>query len=540
MELSVPGDPNFFSITTFLPLGPKVTLTLMAGAAAADYYIDQARPRLERIEAEFASMAAGDNSKASQLMRQLRYVSSDLNNSTERSSDEWQDLRNRYQDLAKSIPERAAAEPVVEVEPEPIAVPEAIAEPEQAEETVSEPEPVVDEVNTPTEEETTAEEEAQPLTSQDENQIRFFDRTYQSATYYLNSATPTDLQDETNVAWYDNKITQLRETLAKVENSNNPEFAERQTKLDEFIARVNELTGEGNEMAEALGDIDAQIELFRSEIPDTWSAVLEKPHTEERVRVWVDDMIAMREIIKEGSEYMQQVKEGSDRYNSEPDLKRYVNWFINYLPSVFEREIEETVHDWPLAMQQHGLYWKPEDITDDRILMEGWAKLRLEGNALAQDAAKNLLVYHSGYLGDTDVSELQGNLAYLENIENLIREKYADALADIRMPPAVSSDEGLLATARQLLEDDGMESYRALRINYPVTRKRDTRWYEGRLWLRVWDEYQCAAAQQINGEWRIVYFNFRKDHQNVNNTDLGYWYFTGRMKSTPILEEYIR
>lgn len=387
-----------------------------------------------------------------------------------------------------------------------------------------------------------------PLTSRDEGAIRFFDREYRSYMFDLEHATPQDLQNAATRENYGKRIKKLEETLASVQNRNNPEYRRRAEQLAAFKARVEELSGTADEQTGALGDIDEQIALFRAEIPETYSAELVTPHPEgqrlptlpspNEVRSWIERIVAMKEIIERGGEYFNRVKETSDRFQHDEALQRYVNWFTRYLPRNFKREVEGSVERWPLIVRDVARL-QPEDVTRDRLLMRGWAKDNLELNALGQAAAENLRLYRSQYLKDSNLSDLDAQTAHLKKMERLIRDGYADALKDVRLPAAVSNDAGLLATAKRLLAADGVTGYRSLRINYNVTRKRDTRWYEGRLWVRVWDEFQCAAARKIDGEPRIVFYNFRKDHQNVGNTNLGTWYYTGPITSTPILESNI-
>ncbi len=490
---------------------------MLAAPAAADTYLDQAASRLTQVEAALAAMAPGDAGTANKLQRQLRYVISDLNNSAEQGSDAWRAQQQRHAALVEQVRARGAAAPAAE----PVAAPAAQPAPASGE----------------------------ALTPQEESRLRFFDREYRSYQTELAALTARDLQDEATRALYDKRQRKLQETLDAVQHRDNDTYRERERHLAAFRARVQELTEAGAAQTGALGDIDEQIALFRSEIPETYSARLAgEPSADPRqpnlpspdaVRAWLDEITAMREIIARGGEYFAQVRENSDRFQRDAELQRYANWFTRYLPRNFTQEVEESVREWPLIVR-NGARLKTEDITNERLLMEGWAKRNLQLNELATAAAENYLLYRTEYAGDTDVTALREDLAHLQGVGALIRTRYADALKDVRLPDAVSSDAGLLATARTLLRAYGVGPYRALRINYDMHRKRDTRWYEGRLWLREWDEFQCAAAQQIvnewrTDEWRIVYFNFRKDHRNVNNTNLGKWYFTGRMISLPIL-----
>lgn len=130
-----------------------------------------------------------------------------------------------------------------------------------------------------------------------------------------------------------------------------------------------------------------------------------------------------------------------------------------------------------------------------------------------------------------------------------MKELAISALAEVRMPAAVSTDEELLRIAAETLRRPGYEvgEWQRLVVNAPkVRRQKHEGWVSGSGVSRtitfydyVWDEYQVATAERRGDEIWIWFNRLKYYHSGDTTKPIGRWVLSERFESTRILPENV-
>ncbi len=185
---------------------------------------------------------------------------------------------------------------------------------------------------------------------------------------------------------------------------------------------------------------------------------------------------------------------------------------------------------------------------DARLANDAWATDALAKVRSAAATAEAVAAFTKEWLG-TDDAEAAKAAADFTVAAGKIEAGATQALAAARMPPARSTDETLLATAKEVLSDPavGAGEFRRTVVNAAL-QSHEERKSEARdegdylriwTWTEVWDDFQVCRAEKVGVDWRLVYYTLKYIHSGPKWLKLQKWYVRERIVSQRLLEENI-
>ena len=301
-----------------------------------------------------------------------------------------------------------------------------------------------------------------------------------------------------------------------------------------------------------------QIEAFFD--PKSFNCELKPPYGKQRVKEWIDRLKGYQAMAPRGQAMLTKFLADNPEWETLARVKKLKHLFGKGLAYQIKRGITRTT-DWHEVSGGKGrgpmlqAYAWGQDLlkrTAEKGLQEkwlkddAWVKRSLETIDSSIEAGEGLLLFKKEWQGGDD-PQITATLAQLRALRGKLDAAAKRVLAQTRMPKAASSDAGLLAQAQKTLKAKGYGPFKRLVISSALTskteRKSDARREGDYLriwkWTEKWDQYQIAAAEQVDGHYRIVYYTLKFIHVGPPWKTTQAWYVSGRADWQRILEENI-
>ncbi len=398
----------------------------------------------------------------------------------------------------------------------------------------------------------------------------------------MNGSDPKAWADEWNASKVTNPLDRMRKALAKIKTP-NAGVAQARTQMEElesiFKARQAEgvkLVNEQKAAAQAeAGEVDAQLaDISAFFDPQTFSAALEPPFTTERVAEWIERLKEYDKLQSKGVALLDQVVADHPNYAADPRIKSLRYWFTQAMPKRLEKDIgltTEWYQDGPTGHQgkmafhldRPKMLLEPGAMTEDKLSNDGWVADKIAEAEAAVLAADALVQFYRDYKGKPEPKYVKA-AADAHAMLDRLQTGAAKALANVRMPKAVSSDGALLAVAKAGIPKAGGGAYERMVINYGPAQKSqrmsDAR-VEGKYiriwkWTEEWVEFQVTVAERFDenpfGEskiegakqtkgahYRLVSYLFKNLSKGPSWKRVGTWVCADRIVSKKIPKENI-
>lgn len=301
-----------------------------------------------------------------------------------------------------------------------------------------------------------------------------------------------------------------------------------------------------------------QIEAFFD--AKSFSCELKPPYGKERVQEWITRLKGYQAMAPRGQAMLAAFLEENPEWASLARVKKLQHLFGKGLEYKIKRGITRTT-DWHDVSGGKGrgpmlqAYAWGQDLlkrTDEKGLPEKWlkddtwVKRSLETIDTAIEGGEALLLFKKEWHNAAD-PKISATLGKLRALRTKLDEAAKRVLAQTRMPKAESSDSSLLAQAKKTLQAKGYGPFKRVVISSAKTskteRKSDARregdWLRIWKWTEKWDQFQVATAEQVDGQYRIVYYTLKYIHVGPPWKTTKAWYISGRADWQRILEENI-
>lgn len=505
---------------------------LASGKPAADAAPDettlQAKDELDAVEKDLGQLGAGDTDGANALVKRINAVRDLLGKSTreKRNLQLWKDCAARCTTLDKAVRARAAA---------------------------SAEWPDLDKLGR---------DDKYAFTSQ-------FQPVFEDTTAQLAAGTPRALASEWRAKRFTDALARMRAALGKIGDQGNAAVKQAGAKVGELETAWKAKVEEGKKLLEkdaaeaeaAAQDVDARLAAIEKFFdPRTFSCGLDAPFTAARVREWAAKLKEYRALQKKGLEMLEKIAQDHPEHARNPRLGRLKAFFSAELERRMQQDIERVAGSDAAGtkggqrgqmrgeLESASFLLKPDALTNERLANDSWATDALAKARSAAATAEAVAAFTKEWLG-TDDADAAKAAADFTAAAAKIEAGATQAVAAARMPPARSTDETLLATAKDVLSDPavGAGESRRMVVNAALQsheeRKSDAR-EEGDYiriwtWTEVWDDYQVCRAEKVGADWRLVFYTLKYIHSGPKWLKLQKWYVRERIVSQRILEENI-
>ena len=194
------------------------------------------------------------------------------------------------------------------------------------------------------------------------------------------------------------------------------------------------------------------------------------------------------------------------------------------------------------------LEYTSEGIKEQNLASDDWVKKSLQtiDDGIMAANAKQMVLERRRKERDPKLVTLMVQLRQL-------RTKLADAakrlLADTRMPAAASAEGALLGLAKSTVKRAKWDpsTWKRVVINRGKKRheqrmseaREDGRYLRIWKWTEVWEDFQVCAAEEVEGELRLVYYTLKYLHVGPPWKTTKTWYVRGRIVGRRILPENV-
>lgn len=499
-----------------------------AGPVEPDETTVQAKADLDAIAKDVEALGAGDTDGANALVKRLNGVRDLLGKSSrdKRNAQLWKDCAARANALDKDVRARAAA---------------------------SSEWPDLGKLGR---------DDKYAFTSQ-------FQPVYEDSAAQLAAGTARALASEWRQKRFADAIARMRAALGKIGDRENAAVKKAATKVDELEATWKSKVEEGKRLLEkdaaeaeaAAQDVDARLAAIEKFFdPRTFSCGLDAPYTAPRVLEWAAKLKEYRALQKKGLEMLEKIAQDHPEHAKNPRLGRLKAFFSAELERRLERDIELVAGSEAAGTRggQRGqmrnelegasFLLKADALTPERLANDAWATDAAAKARTASATAEAVAAFSKEWLGkdDPDATKLAADFAAAAS---KIEAGAAQTVAAARMPAARSTDEALLATAKEVLSDPAVGAGESRRtVVNAALKSHEERKSEARLdgdyirvwtWTEVWDDYQVCCAEKVGADWRLVYYSLKFVHSGPKWMKLQKWYVRERIVSQRILEENI-
>jgi len=340
--------------------------------------------------------------------------------------------------------------------------------------------------------------------------------------------------------------------------------------IDATEAMVKKQHAEGKkQLAEAkaaaekeAGDVEAElreIEAFFDK--DRLDCVLKPPFPAPKVEEWLKKLADLEALAPKGLALVEKFKQERPRYAKLPRVRKLEGLFKRGIPNNVKRGVERTALHYTVSNSTHQgemtaqigfaqrlLDYTAKGIKESNLASDKWVKDSLQtiDDGIMAANAKQMVLEKRFNKRDPKLMTLMVQLRQL-------RTKLADAakrlLADTRMPAADSTDAKLLALAKSTVKRAKWDpsSWKRVVINRGKKRheqrmreaREDGRYLRIWKWTEVWEDFQVCAAEEVEGELRLVYYTLKYLHVGPPWKTTKTWYVRGRIVSRRILPENV-
>ncbi len=395
-----------------------------------------------------------------------------------------------------------------------------------------------------------------------------FETPYRSRSKEVLEAKPEELARDSVANRYRGAAEKMRQGLKKIKDQGSPAVKECRECLASFERYVEAKAALGKRVvaesearaAAAAKEADqrlSEVEAFFD--PKKFDCSIERPFSVQRVREWVKRIREYQALRQKGLNLIAKVVK--DHPASETDRR------VKNLRYVFEKSLLERVQyaideatdfyptgegrregRMPYAIRLARNLLAPGALTDDRLADQKWVAKALSEAEQGAEAAEALAEFRKQYHGKDD-PELRETARQCLALLDRIGAGAAKVLGDTRMPEADSADPELLRIAAETLKnpDYGVGQYERMVVNsgkhHHEERKSeaeaDGEYIKITTWTEVWDQFQVCLAEQIGGDYRLVYYTLKRLERGPSWKIVGRWFVSDRIVSRKILKENI-
>lgn len=324
-----------------------------------------------------------------------------------------------------------------------------------------------------------------------------------------------------------------------------------------FEKRLAERTAEAKRLvaekeAKEAGDVDAIVARLDSSFDrETFSAKLDPPYTEDRVREWVKNLKQWEETKEKGFALLDKIAKEYPRFEKDPRVMKLRGWFRDVLPRKLEEGIGSlatswhpssnttAMGEWPGKLESCKWVLDPKNHTEARLSSDEFAdKLKREA-AAAIEAGEALAVFHKEYFGKED-PEIQKKIDAYKEVLVKVEGGAEAALRNARLPPARSNDPAMIEAAKAGLARGKFGPYERLVITSErPNRRKYVEWQGSTLYAYDFDEFSGATVENVDGDYRIVFYTWKFFRSGSSVTPLNVWVCASRHVGQRILKENI-
>jgi len=408
-----------------------------------------------------------------------------------------------------------------------------------------------------------------------------FEPAYKDAASLLNGSDPRAWAEESNAWKITSPLERMRKALARIKAPHDG-VRQARTLVDELEALFKERqaagvkkVGEEKAAAEAeAGEVGAQLaDISAFFDPQTFSAALEPPFTPDRVKEWIERIQEYEKLQQKGLNLLDMVVKDHPNFAADPRIKSLRYWFTESMPKRLKKDIgltTEFYQDGPTGYQGKMAFHvervkvllEPGVVTEAKLASD-WATDKIAEAEAAVLAAEALAQFYRLYHGKVEPKYVKA-AADAHALLDRLQTGAAKALANVRMPAAVSNDAALLAVARAGIPNAGGGPIERLVINYgpknKSERQSDAR-VEGNYiriwkWTETWVEFQVIAAERFDASpfgdskiegakreagahYRLVSYLFKNLSAGPNWKRVNTWVCASRIVGSKIPKENI-
>ncbi len=395
-----------------------------------------------------------------------------------------------------------------------------------------------------------------------------FETPYRQRSKELLEAKPEDLASDSAANRFRNAAKKMRLGLEKLKDQGSPAVKECQECLASFERYVEAKAALGKRLvaeAEAkaaaaakeadrrLGEIEAFFD------PKKFDCSLARPFSVPRIREWVKRIREYQALRQKGLNLIEKVVKDNPASENDRRVKNLRYLFEKHLLERVQYAIDETTDFYPTgegrregrmpyAIRLARNLLAPGALTDDRLADTKWVAEALSQAEYGAEAAEGLAEFRKQYNGKDD-PELRETARQCLALIDKLQAGAAKVLGDTRMPEADSADPELPQIAAETLKnpDYGVGPYERMVVNskkyHHEERKSeaeaDGEYLKITTWTEEWDQFQVCLAEQVEGEYRLVYYTLKRLERGPSFKIVGRWYVSDRIVSRKILKENI-
>lgn len=401
----------------------------------------------------------------------------------------------------------------------------------------------------------------------------FFQRHFSSLgrTYVTIAASDPRAFADRRVEPLRNRLASLEKKVASLSAQDHPRTKWVKQVLPIAKKLLEERAAQGTKLeAERLAKRKAEIAVADEELkqieaffdPKSFNCELKPPYGKQRVQEWIARLKGYQAMAPRGQAMLAKFLADNPEWESLARVKKLKHLFGKGLAYQIKRGVNRTVewyetgHGKTRGPMLQAYAWGQDLLkrTAEKGLPEkwlkddAWVKKSLETIDKAIEAGNALNLFKQEWVGPQAADpKITATVAQLRALRTKLDAAAKRVLAQTRMPKAASTDAGLLAQAQKTLKAKGYGPFKRLVINSALTskteRKSDARREGDYLriwkWTEKWDQFQVAAAEQVDGQYRIVYYTLKYIHIGPPWKTTKAWYVSGRADWQRILEENI-
>lgn len=366
-----------------------------------------------------------------------------------------------------------------------------------------------------------------------------------------------------------NRLKMLEGKVASLRDQEHPRTKWVKQVLPIAKKLLAERAAEGTKLeAERLKKRQAEIDAANEQLksieaffdPKSFNCELKPPYGKQRVQEWIDRLKGYQAMAPRGQAMLAKFLAENPEWESLARVKKLKHLFGKGLVYQINRGINRTVEWYDTGAGKgrgpmlQAYAWgqdlikqtEKQGLPEKWLKDDAWVKKSLDYLDKGIEAGEGLILFKKQWRNQDD-PETAAGVAKFRALRTKLDAAAKRVLAQTRMPKAASSDSGLLAQAAKTLKAKGYGPFKRLVISSAMTskteRKSDARREGDYLriwkWTEKWDQYQVAAAEQIDGQYRIVYYTLKYIHIGPPWKTTKAWYVSGRADWQRILEENI-
>lgn len=310
------------------------------------------------------------------------------------------------------------------------------------------------------------------------------------------------------------------------------------------------------------GDVEQELQEIEAFFDkDRLDCVLKPPFPAPKVEEWLKKLADLEALAPKGLALVEKFKQERPRYAKLPRVRKLEGLFERGISNSVKRGVERTALHYKVSSSIHQgemtaqigfaknlLKYTSKGIKENNLASDKWVKDSLQtiDDGILAANAKQMVLEKRLNKRDPELVTLMVQLRQL-------RTKLAGAakrlLADTRMPAADGADGKLLALAKSTVKRAKWDpsTWKRVVINRGKKRheqrmreaREDGRYLRIWKWTEVWEDFQVCAAEEVEGELRLVYYTLKYLHVGPPWKTTKTWYVRGRIVSRRILPENV-